>query len=722
MPTLVATGQFTIQDVMDGLYARLSNEAATVPADTDGSNADLTGCVTTISIFLGALDVSAEWTVTAQPSNGVTGALAGKTYTVTGITSDSGYVDLIASKPGQVDITARFTIAKARRGYSGPAIDVVASRAGISFVDNFMNPPLQDIGFTLIRNNAADKAGWYATDNVTPVTDDGMLTALGAAFGGVTGIGDNCYLHITDFGADNQVALTCIVGSLVHVKVIPRLDRATAEPFADVTGNNTAAAIVGQSDWATYYTINPFTMANKTQHLDNTTGFLTDLDRITSRPITRLKRADNATDVTEAAVVTGLGTAAAIAGQGALATQSSLAYGGSYLTGFGGLAGLASVNFGSAYLLETSGGAQATLANFKTGLGTAAAISGQGYLATQNFALASRMLVAGYDNIIPDSDYRDSTWWGFQSLPNVSFQTGDNFWEQERQIQFVCDRDFDFSSTYFAVEPGSVYRVRARIWNNGSTWTGAFWPLIHMPGVAWWSLKHGTGVNYTVADANNAIVALGDTGVQEFYFRATANTMKKIQFRFKSTARGSNVLFQVQISKVPQLGKDLIKPGTATKYTTAEVETGLGTAAAIVGQGAGATANNLAQLDATAASQLAALANVSKQTAAYGETIKRRLAAGNAVALDAIVNCNSGGVSGSIRARIDARPYGGSWSTVATGTGSSTGPSEPGGDSVVGTFTNSTGIEQLFEFRVMDLRTPAGAGGTIIYPQSYVVG
>jgi hypothetical protein len=78
-------------------------------------------------------------------------------------------------------------------------------------------------------------------------------------------------------------------------------------------------------------------------------------------------RNDGTTLVTDALAVTALGTAAAISGQGTLATRGD-------------------VYFGSAFVLESSGGAQATLPNFKTGLGTAAAISGQGALATLSAA------------------------------------------------------------------------------------------------------------------------------------------------------------------------------------------------------------------------------------------------------------------------------------------------------------------------------------------------
>jgi hypothetical protein len=88
------------------------------------------------------------------------------------------------------------------------------------------------------------------------------------------------------------------------------------------TSVGTAAAITGQGAWATYSTITPTTMSNKTQYLDGTTGHLSNLDRVDGRELTRLRRADNTTAVTEALVITSLGTAAAISGQAATATSS----------------------------------------------------------------------------------------------------------------------------------------------------------------------------------------------------------------------------------------------------------------------------------------------------------------------------------------------------------------------------------------------------------------
>lgn len=504
------------------------------------------------------------------------------------------------------------------------------------------------------------------------------------------------------------------------------------------TSLGTAAAITGQAAWATS-TIPTARLNN----LDNS-GNLASLANITTRNLSQLNgrawtnlfRADGTTAITDAAAITSLGTAAAIAGQGALATKGSVAWNAeitgrpAFVTDTTTADGQERLNpwyvrnpadgsyLGARWAAE--GGANVTETR------TAQAIANQGALAVLNQVPASRSEVGSFDNIIPDNDYRDPAWWGFQGLPNVYFAPMDSAWEQRRSIVFQCDRDFDFSTPYFTVEPGSTYRVRVRVWNNdtGAGWTGAFWPLIHMPLVAWWSLKHGSAVSPDVADASNAIVANGDTGAQEFYFLASSNTMREIQFRFKSTARGSSVILQVQITKVPQLGKDLIKPGTATKYLTAEVETALGTAQAIVNQGAGATANNLAQLDATAAAQLTTALNGGLIVAGWGESLKRRIANGASINLAAQVSVAAGGsTSGNIKARIEVSPFGAnSWTTVETGAGVSVTPSEPGIDTVSGTYTNSTGAEQLFEFRATIVRTPGTAGGTVIAAQSYVEG
>ncbi|MED4206599.1 hypothetical protein [Neobacillus mesonae] len=104
----------------DAIVGVLSNEAVTVPADAAGTVQSLTGAVTTMSVFNGTVDDSSKWTVAlAGTPSGLAGSLTGKTYSVSGVTADTGYVDLKASRTGYADIVKRFTVTKAKQGNKG---------------------------------------------------------------------------------------------------------------------------------------------------------------------------------------------------------------------------------------------------------------------------------------------------------------------------------------------------------------------------------------------------------------------------------------------------------------------------------------------------------------------------------------------------------------------------------------------------------------------------
>ncbi|UOE58060.1 discoidin domain-containing protein [Cytobacillus oceanisediminis] len=96
----------------------LSNESHVLAANSSGTVSSYTGAVTTMSIYNGLTDDSANWTVTASPSN-VTGTLSGKTYTVTALNADTGYVDLTASRSGYPSVTKRFALSKSKQGATG---------------------------------------------------------------------------------------------------------------------------------------------------------------------------------------------------------------------------------------------------------------------------------------------------------------------------------------------------------------------------------------------------------------------------------------------------------------------------------------------------------------------------------------------------------------------------------------------------------------------------
>jgi len=121
-------------DGSSGIVINLSNDNVTVTAASDGSSPVLTPAVTTVYIYEGATDVSSSWSVTATPSAGVTGTLSGKTYTVTGFTPDTGYVDFTATRSGFANQTIRFTLSKAKAGTNGTPATMYEVEASTSAI------------------------------------------------------------------------------------------------------------------------------------------------------------------------------------------------------------------------------------------------------------------------------------------------------------------------------------------------------------------------------------------------------------------------------------------------------------------------------------------------------------------------------------------------------------------------------------------------------------
>lgn len=101
----------------------LSNDNATVPANSDGSSPNFTGVSTTLSIFEGGTDTTASWAITQALSSGLTGTASGtpanRTFTPSGLTVDSGTVTFTATRAGYANQTIVFTISKAKAGTPG---------------------------------------------------------------------------------------------------------------------------------------------------------------------------------------------------------------------------------------------------------------------------------------------------------------------------------------------------------------------------------------------------------------------------------------------------------------------------------------------------------------------------------------------------------------------------------------------------------------------------
>lgn len=99
----------------------LTNDNHIIPTDSTGENGNYSGCETTVSAVFGSELVTENCTFTQLPSQGVTGNWNPKTftYTVTNMTTDTGYVDItakysvtISDKQEIRSATKRFVLSK----------------------------------------------------------------------------------------------------------------------------------------------------------------------------------------------------------------------------------------------------------------------------------------------------------------------------------------------------------------------------------------------------------------------------------------------------------------------------------------------------------------------------------------------------------------------------------------------------------------------------------
>ena len=102
------------------LVVTLSNEAHTITTDKNGNGGNFSDCETTVQVYNGTQDVTAQTAYTVTKSSGVTGAWdsANHKYKVTALSTDDGYVDIKAVYNG-ISVVKRFTISKSKTGATG---------------------------------------------------------------------------------------------------------------------------------------------------------------------------------------------------------------------------------------------------------------------------------------------------------------------------------------------------------------------------------------------------------------------------------------------------------------------------------------------------------------------------------------------------------------------------------------------------------------------------
>ena len=104
------------------IVMQLDNEYQGIPADWQGNIASFPTVQTTVQVFYGQQDVSASCSYSTNKSSGITGRWDNtrRTYTVTGLSTDTGWVDITANYLGIFNVTKRFNVAKNKDGKPGP--------------------------------------------------------------------------------------------------------------------------------------------------------------------------------------------------------------------------------------------------------------------------------------------------------------------------------------------------------------------------------------------------------------------------------------------------------------------------------------------------------------------------------------------------------------------------------------------------------------------------
>lgn len=114
-----------VQDTVDGMdlnnvVMELDNSYQLIPTDADGNYTAFPQCSSTARIFYGASDVTASAAFSTPTVSGVIGTwnASTKTYTVTGMTADTGTVTFTAIY-GSATLSKQFTVVKSKQGRDG---------------------------------------------------------------------------------------------------------------------------------------------------------------------------------------------------------------------------------------------------------------------------------------------------------------------------------------------------------------------------------------------------------------------------------------------------------------------------------------------------------------------------------------------------------------------------------------------------------------------------
>jgi hypothetical protein len=190
---------------LDAIGAALDNDAHVVHTNTDGSGGDYSDCFSKMTVYLGDTDVSDDSIFTVTVSAGITGHWddTSRTYYVTAMSADNGYVDIdalygtgdrylttrkglrfttrsgkyILVQSGGAHIRKRFSISKAKDGKIGLSYDLHSSTLAVRKQKNGKTLIPASITFSATQNDnglVRSYSGRYSIQE----TEDGTTYTL----------------------------------------------------------------------------------------------------------------------------------------------------------------------------------------------------------------------------------------------------------------------------------------------------------------------------------------------------------------------------------------------------------------------------------------------------------------------------------------------------------------------------------------------------------------
>lgn len=188
---------------IETLVVTLSNDSQTVATDTNGNGGNFIDCSTKVQVYNGAQDVSEVATYTVTKSSGIAGTwdLSTRTYKVSALSTDNGWVDIKVTYNGN-SITRRFTVSKSKQGaqgatgpqgYNGPQGPAGTSGRGIKTITEYYLISSAKTGITTASSGwstsvptmtATNKYLWNYekftfTDNTTATTTPKIIGIYG---------------------------------------------------------------------------------------------------------------------------------------------------------------------------------------------------------------------------------------------------------------------------------------------------------------------------------------------------------------------------------------------------------------------------------------------------------------------------------------------------------------------------------------------------------------